>query len=738
MRRRQPGSRLCCLLPLFLFLLVSFVDLHAEPILPQIPEARLRDLLMPSDPLAAGFDVDSVSVGQHEISITVQPFGGAAATDGTTFQLQVHPSEKPSEACRRLGQSAVILCARDGNAARMRGCEAWLKWVESTNRTDAIEALWRESPDAPPLPSPDDIALPVKASPLPPAALVADEPPIHRYRPLGASHRRHVPLAAILTLFVTLMLVRPVRPDRRLMWSFGLLCLASVATRFLLPYALIHPQGDDLLIYAAARGSGMLESTQHSDAVVALYRLAIFLWGDNLETIFLPCRMAGSLLPPLAFLIAWEYYGRLQTAALAGVLLLICPVSWIQSASISAEMIAAAAYFLALYLALVGLRSGSGLRFALIVFTCGALSLACILKPGFAVLAVLFPLTVFFKDGSPDNRSSRLARWLSAFVPALAAAATLAFLNEFHISWQDIVRGKLHEQQFPYPLHLLVYLFFTLIQNPPFLPYKLAFLASLRRPELKALRPLHLHVLVILAVFSVAINLRGTNQWRYALFTLLPTYVLAAPVVLRWVSFPKRHRVMCLILAVYTVIGYGMAIDFFNGPRAKTLALLHALPQSAQTLVLKMGKTTEMDALVFFMVTGRSDVLLVEDLYPPACPIGADLAILEHQNISRPPPARRLDTARCAQQAARMKSTLSSYDRIYFLLDPMLTDAAGNSMMLYVDQRPCLPLLSTLLHFDGSVDTRQPRLVPVRSIASPVSSDATSAHTAAPLWEAPR
>ena len=353
-------------------------------------------------------------------------------------------------------------------------------------------------------------------------------------------------LLAVVLMLPFFWLVNGREMRLKVLWTGA----ASLLTRIWVPFVPLHVQTDDLRLVATARGAPGIDLAGSNSAdglILPLFRGALALWGDNLDSAFLVGHVTGILLPVLALVLAWQWLRDSRQAATVAVLVLISPVAWIYSGAITAYMPAAALFAASLIVAMTA-AGDSGRGVSVVATASASLLLPCVLlKPEFLVL---LPIHAWL--ASLGTRRPVL------LLPAVAVTITVAVFSAPYLSdfWSKVAY-RTDPIGVAWTGHLLVYAVLgILLLNPPFLPLKLAFLSSLRRPRGRDLRSLQVACVALLAVFSLAKGSVGFNQWRYSLIFLVPFSLVIAPTLLRW--WDTRPRTFGTVAALGAVLVFNI------------------------------------------------------------------------------------------------------------------------------------------------------------------------------------
>lgn len=409
--------------------------------------------------------------------------------------------------------------------------------------------------------------------------------------------------AALLGWLVGLVVVAA--EERR-----ALLVIVAVAavTRCLVPDAFLQTDADDLRLAALARGielTGIGGSANPSAALLAVLRAFTRWCGNDVAAIVLPARASGTLLPIVGFLVASRWFAEPRLARVVGALLLLSPLGCAFSATVCAEMPAAALYGLALLFGLLALdRPGASRRWLVPATLC--LYLAAALKEELAALLLAFPLVL----GARVRRGPQVAvGWVLAALPSLCALAL-----HLRFAGTDVASLAAWRWHVLTPGHLVAYVVATALLNPPFLPAKWGLWRS--RQSFREAWPWFVHLALFWGIFASAYSLVGFNQWRYVVSSLLPIAILLGPVVLA--ARAASPRWLAGLVAVELLVELGGYVSQLRRPLAVDLASLQA--PSAPPLVTYAPYHQDRDAGVEVLLVGRSAAVSLAELWPQACP----------------------------------------------------------------------------------------------------------------------
>ena len=408
--------------------------------------------------------------------------------------------------------------------------------------------------------------------------------------------------AALLGWLMGLAVVA--RDERR---ALIVIVAVAAATRFAVPDAFLQSDADDLRLAALARGielTGIGGTANPSPALLALLRTFMPWCGSDIAAVMLPVRAAGTLLPIIGFLVATRWFAQREPARVVAALLLLSPLACAFSATICAEMPAAALYAAAMLFGLLAVER-DGLWRLCIAPAAMCLYFATALKEELAALLVALPLVLGWRARHGTRVGAGLAL---AALPTLFALALR--LRSADADTSSLAGWRLHVLT---PSHVFFYVLATALFNPPFLPAKWGLWQS--RGSFRETWPWFVHFALFWAIFSSAYSLVGFNQWRYAVSSLLPIAILLAPVVLA--ARTASPRWLAGFVAVELLVELGGYLSQVYRPLAGDLAALQAA--SAPALVAYAPYHQDRDPGVAVVLAGRSAAISLAELWPEAC-----------------------------------------------------------------------------------------------------------------------
>ncbi len=675
-------------------------DDDARYIVPGSAERPAADLLIPTDFTGLPFaSVDvRIAFDKYLLTLTTTDTG---PSEKPSFAI-CHAGQAPPDAgeCRVLGNESLLICLSDGaggissNAVSIAGVDAWRSWFLQGDKAERLAALWVRTSAR------DDEKLPTESGPAqadtqqmePPSP---DGPPQapdvskYPYAPLiPALPMADVPwgfglISGTICLVVLLVFGWFLLPVRAYIY-YAPLALFSVLSRFAAPLFFVHSKSWLLQQLVWTRHG------QHDGAFFGLLHISMQLFGDHFGALLLPGRALGALLPVLAFLLAFKLYGRRAIALIAAAIVLLSPVTTGQAGSLVQEQLATPVFYLALLLAVYAVPKGLPLQFAASVAIAFMLALGVALKKDYMILPPLY--VAFMATYCHYGVERRRVRWRAFAIVGLwgAVAAMLILLFSGNLdtlvgAFLRKVANKGGDTVSYWYLKLPIWFLATVLILPPFLPQKLAFVKSLKDPQVPRARAYQLIVIVCLLIYSNALSPVGVNFWRYALMLYVPMAIISAPYIREWIARPRNHRWALALLAFYLVFGWVQYAGIRLGPIAEVFKSVSTFDPPPDSLVIAFNHRQDQADWPYVAIIGKSPVYPVEKLWPAQCPVStsiefaqnllvdrfntskySNIAITDNDSTARPPAA---DLVACREQLELQRRHLSRFKHIFLLAD---------------------------------------------------------------------
>ncbi len=698
---------------------------------------------------------------------------------GTQTELALHIMKKVSGAALPFGcmgppEAKVMVCGIPEHDPKQQIITAYTHWLKDHAGFDRLSQTWKDKRQQYQCIKEDrskaEFPLPYHRGFL------------HLRSPMKSSSGiLHEGWLWLVVLCVVCLIHRLERQSGMNRYHLWVLFLVSLSTRAIVPHLLLHIQTDDLQWFVVARDgvSAYPFADLHSPPLALfLLRWIIALFGNGLDSAFHPGFVFGVLFPVSAFWLAWRYYGSQRIALLVGLGTLLSPVAWMYSGGITKYLPMAVLFCWAVVAQLWALSHRHlGWKLLASGFSVFFLGLALCLKQEFIILAPAYLLILWGRMATkPEDTQSR---W-DLFLPVLLAGIALlgaAWMQTGQASVPDLTVQRVARTWHKPWFHVALFLGAWLLLNPPFLPFKLLFLASLRKPVLTSARPWQVLGIAFSLLFVLSSRFVGLNQWRHSLLFMVPMYMASVPFFLHW--WPRTTKVLRLgfiaLLLIAWGIGYGIAFEQMGNNRQQSQALLQGMENNPKRLVVYIDHPSDLSAEFPLLAANRTDAIPLTELFSSSCPAWSNLAMTYHLSSVDESTATRMiqklrslksstaplewtemapkwvdggnkrfdyllkDLQQCQRMSKpeccrldlpAMRTLLKGYDEILLFVDAAwIGNTPWFNHLSPVAAEHLWDVVCSSLDLESRSFPNKPALVPVRRIADPLDPEVT-------LWEA--